>query len=200
MSCSVSGSLVNVLGIPALTVELGMTGAVDPAAAHEVAQQLPLAIAVHRVNDLPDELEVVARTSEAGFEDEIQAVRHRTHPVWGVQFHPESILTQHGKDLIANFLELAGLAPRVRVRQRLRRPVLHLQRFQARLQRGDLDAARLVELRVPEVASGDQHHGRQQHLLSVRIHGQSPLLITMTGRVSIADESGLSYRASRLNL
>ena len=36
------------------------------------------------------------------------ALRHREHPVWGVQFHPESILTQHGKDLIANFLELAA--------------------------------------------------------------------------------------------
>ncbi|MBM3907677.1 MAG: anthranilate/aminodeoxychorismate synthase component II, partial [Gemmatimonadetes bacterium] len=39
---------------------------------------------------------------------EIHAVRHRTHPVWGVQFHPESILTQEGRRLLANFLRLAA--------------------------------------------------------------------------------------------
>jgi anthranilate synthase/aminodeoxychorismate synthase-like glutamine amidotransferase len=38
---------------------------------------------------------------------EIHAVKHRTHPVWGVQFHPESVLTQDGKTLLKNFLELA---------------------------------------------------------------------------------------------
>jgi anthranilate synthase component II len=57
-------------------------------------------------SDLPDELEVVAWTAEAGFEDEIQAVRHRTHPVWGVQFHPESIASEHGQTLLRNFLTL----------------------------------------------------------------------------------------------
>jgi anthranilate/para-aminobenzoate synthase component II len=35
-------------------------------------------------------------------------VRHRRYPIWGVQFHPESILTQCGKDLLANFLRLAA--------------------------------------------------------------------------------------------
>ena len=34
-------------------------------------------------------------------------MRHRTHPVWGVQFHPESILTQHGKRILENFLRMA---------------------------------------------------------------------------------------------
>jgi anthranilate/para-aminobenzoate synthase component II len=38
---------------------------------------------------------------------EIHALRHREHPVWGVQFHPESILTQGGKQLLGNFLHLA---------------------------------------------------------------------------------------------
>jgi anthranilate synthase/aminodeoxychorismate synthase-like glutamine amidotransferase len=55
---------------------------------------------------LPRELEVLAHTSEPGWEDEIQAVRHRVHPVWGVQFHPESIASQRGRDLLANFLAL----------------------------------------------------------------------------------------------
>ncbi len=56
---------------------------------------------------IPQELEVVAWTDEAGWEDEIQAVRHREHPVWGVQFHPESIASEGGKALLANFLTLS---------------------------------------------------------------------------------------------
>jgi len=55
---------------------------------------------------LPDELEAVAWTDEPGWEQEIQAVRHREHPVWGVQFHPESIASEAGKDILRNFLEL----------------------------------------------------------------------------------------------
>ena len=55
---------------------------------------------------LPPELEILAWTDEPGFEDEIQALRHETHPVWGVQFHPESIASQGGRELMSNFLEL----------------------------------------------------------------------------------------------
>jgi anthranilate synthase component 2 len=54
---------------------------------------------------LPSELEIVAVASDDP--DEIHAVRHREHPVWGVQFHPESIMTQQGKAILANFLALA---------------------------------------------------------------------------------------------
>jgi anthranilate synthase component 2 len=57
---------------------------------------------------LPEELEVIAWTGEEGWTHEIQGMRHRRHPVWGVQFHPESIATTHGKDLIANFLRLSA--------------------------------------------------------------------------------------------
>jgi len=53
---------------------------------------------------LPDELEVVARAKDDPAE--IHAVRHRRHPVWGVQFHPESILTDHGKEILRNFLRI----------------------------------------------------------------------------------------------
>jgi len=56
-------------------------------------------------DSLPAELEVVARSKDDP--TEIHAVKHREHPVWGVQFHPESILTQHGKDILRNFLMLA---------------------------------------------------------------------------------------------
>ena len=55
---------------------------------------------------LPRELEVIARSVDDA--DEIHAVKHRTHPVWGVQFHPESIMTQNGKDILQNFLTLAA--------------------------------------------------------------------------------------------
>jgi anthranilate synthase/aminodeoxychorismate synthase-like glutamine amidotransferase len=55
---------------------------------------------------VPAELDVLACTDEEGWEDEIQAVRHRSHPVWGVQFHPESIASEAGRDLLLNFLGL----------------------------------------------------------------------------------------------
>jgi anthranilate synthase component 2 len=54
---------------------------------------------------IPDSLEILAVAADDPAE--IHAVRHRTHPVWGVQFHPESILTAHGKQLLRNFLDLA---------------------------------------------------------------------------------------------
>lgn len=57
-------------------------------------------------DSLPDTLEVLASTDD----QIIMAVRHRELPVWGVQFHPESILTQGGYLLLANFLRLAGIA------------------------------------------------------------------------------------------
>ncbi len=51
---------------------------------------------------LPDCLEVTAETAEG----EIMGLRHRTLPIWGVQFHPESIATEHGMEILKNFLEL----------------------------------------------------------------------------------------------
>jgi anthranilate synthase component 2 len=57
----------------------------------------------------PEVLEVTAWTQNAdGSVDEIMGVRHRQFNIEGVQFHPESILTQHGHDLLANFLKLQG--------------------------------------------------------------------------------------------
>jgi anthranilate synthase component 2 len=52
---------------------------------------------------LPDELEVSARTADG---ETIMALRHRTLPIEGVQFHPESVLTSHGRQMIENFLKM----------------------------------------------------------------------------------------------
>jgi anthranilate synthase component 2 len=54
---------------------------------------------------LPDCLEVTAWTQADGAMDEIMGVRHKELAVQGVQFHPESILTRHGHDLLRNFVE-----------------------------------------------------------------------------------------------
>lgn len=55
---------------------------------------------------LPESLEVTAWTeNDDGSVEEIMGLRHREHPVEGVQFHPESILTEHGHALLKNFLE-----------------------------------------------------------------------------------------------
>jgi anthranilate synthase component 2 len=61
-------------------------------------------------SSLPDCLEVNAETSDGI----IMGLRHKTHPVHGVQFHPESIASEQGHALLANFLEIAGLNPRRR--------------------------------------------------------------------------------------
>ena len=50
---------------------------------------------------LPECLQIIAFTSEG----EVMGVRHKEHPVVGVQFHPESILTEHGKRILLNFIE-----------------------------------------------------------------------------------------------
>ena len=93
-----------------------MHGKLSPVAhsADDLFEGLPTPLRVTRYHSLvidpeslPPELEVTARTDEAGWEDEIQAVRHRAWPLRGVQFHPESIASEGGRRLLANFLALS---------------------------------------------------------------------------------------------
>jgi anthranilate synthase component 2 len=55
---------------------------------------------------LPTVLEPIAWSTDPADAGEIQAMRHRSFPIWGVQFHPESLFSEHGKQLLANFLEM----------------------------------------------------------------------------------------------
>ncbi len=85
----------------------------------EIFEGLPSPLRVMRYHSLvvepatlPAVLEVTARATDSA--DEIHALRHREHPVWGVQFHPESVLTEGGKRMLQNFLGLARARGRAR--------------------------------------------------------------------------------------
>jgi para-aminobenzoate synthetase component II len=72
---------------------------------HGVFEGLPPSLEAGRYHSLaavrvPDELEVTARTADG----EVMGVRHRSLPIEGVQFHPESVLTPHGPRMLENFL------------------------------------------------------------------------------------------------
>ncbi len=55
-------------------------------------------------NTLPEDIEITAWTED---DNEIMGIKHKRYPIWGVQFHPESILTDYGKVLLKNFMELS---------------------------------------------------------------------------------------------
>jgi len=52
---------------------------------------------------LPEDIEITARSDDG----EIMAIEHKKYPIWGVQFHPESILTEYGHNLLENFLKMS---------------------------------------------------------------------------------------------
>jgi anthranilate synthase component 2 len=90
-----------------------MHGKVSPITHHGdgLFKGLPTPLRVTRYHSLvidpatvPDDLEVCAWTADPAADDEIQAVRHKRHPVWGVQFHPESVASEGGREILGNFL------------------------------------------------------------------------------------------------
>ncbi len=112
------------------------------------------------VAEVPDELEIVAWSQD----DVVMGLRHRSRPLWGVQFHPESICTQYGRELLANFRELAlahrgggapsharpapGRAYRVHVRAIAVAPdaeIAHRELFDAHEHRFWLDSSAVVD-------------------------------------------------------
>jgi anthranilate synthase component II len=96
--------------VRATRVMHGKTSQVEHSGTHIFAG-LPSPLEVMRYHSLviepgslPSDLEVLARSVDDP--TELHAVRHRQHPVYGVQFHPESVLTSGGKTILRNFLEL----------------------------------------------------------------------------------------------
>lgn len=86
---------------------------------HPLFQDIPSPVEVMRYHSLvvspdglPPELEVTAWSSDRAPGREIMALCHRTFPIFGVQFHPESIATDQGKRLLSNFLTMAGIGSR----------------------------------------------------------------------------------------
>jgi anthranilate synthase/aminodeoxychorismate synthase-like glutamine amidotransferase len=86
---------------------------------HPLFQHVPSPFEVMRYHSLvisPErfsgELDIIGWASDRPDRREIMAVRHRNFPIYGVQFHPESVATSHGKQLLANFFALAGISAR----------------------------------------------------------------------------------------
>jgi anthranilate synthase/aminodeoxychorismate synthase-like glutamine amidotransferase len=80
---------------------------------HPLFEGIPSPFEVMRYHSLvvapdtiPPELQTIAWSSDREPGREVMALAHRRYPVYGVQFHPESVATPHGKRLLANFLEL----------------------------------------------------------------------------------------------
>ena len=86
---------------------------------HPLFRGIPSPVEVMRYHSLvvspdnfPAQLEAIAWSSDRPDGQEIMALSHRTLPVYGVQFHPESVATLQGKRLLSNFLALAGITNR----------------------------------------------------------------------------------------
>jgi anthranilate synthase component 2 len=84
---------------------------------HPLFEGIPSPVEVMRYHSLvvspeevPEELEVIAWSGDRPRGQEIMALAHRSLPIYGVQFHPESVATLHGKRLLSNFLSLAGIS------------------------------------------------------------------------------------------
>ncbi|HEX2250091.1 MAG TPA: aminodeoxychorismate/anthranilate synthase component II [Gemmatimonadales bacterium] len=86
---------------------------------HRLFEQVPSPFEVMRYHSLvispdrfPRELDIIGWASDRPDRQEIMAICHRSLPIYGVQFHPESVATRHGKQLLANFFALANLPVR----------------------------------------------------------------------------------------
>ncbi len=101
------------------------------------------------VTELPDDLEAIAWTADGV----LMGLRHRTAPLWGVQFHPESIRTEYGRELLANFRNLA-LSHRDR---RPAVPTVTVTRAPYQVHVSKIDVAPHPEAAFRTLFAGEQH-------------------------------------------
>jgi len=112
---------------------------------------------------LPAELEIIAQTAEG----EIMGLKHKQHPTYGVQFHPESILTEHGKQILKNFLDVKPSQPMNT------EPVL-LKPFIAKIiNRADLSAEEAEQAMSVIMSGGATPAQIGAYLTALRMKGES---------------------------
>lgn len=104
--CEAFGGRVGYAG----TLMHGKTSRIRPEEGSALFRGMPDEFAVARYHslaaieeELPSCLRVTARTADG----EVMAIEHAEHPVFGVQFHPESVMTEHGAKILGNFIEIA---------------------------------------------------------------------------------------------
>ena len=141
---------------------------------------------------LPAELEVTASTAQG----EIMAIRHKQYPTFGVQFHPESILTEHGKAILRNFLEIKPPAILKTGEVDMLKPFIAKA-----INRVDLTAAEAQEA-MNVIKTGQATQAQiGAYLVALRMKGETVEEITGSARamrsnavrVELADRSSLIY-------
>ena len=141
---------------------------------------------------LPAELEVTASTAQG----EIMAIRHKQYPTFGVQFHPESILTEHGKAILRNFLEIKPPAILKTGEVDMLKPFIAKA-----INRVDLTAAEAQEA-MNVIMTGQATQAQiGAYLVALRMKGETVEEITGSARamrsnavrVELADRSNLIY-------
>lgn len=130
------------------------------------------------VASLPGDLEITSQTAD-GIP---MSVRHRHWPLYGVQFHPESVLTQHGHRLLENFLHLAGIAPSA-ARSRLEPAAPDLSTF---VLVDDTPAAAVVDSPIP-------FNALAENPLEIGLPGPADLSIDSTDDTSTRDGTPLTW-------
>jgi anthranilate phosphoribosyltransferase len=118
---------------------------------------------------LPDELEVTATTAEG----EVMGLRHKRYPIFGVQFHPESFLTQHGKQLLANFLAMKPIPVITSEEEDMLRPYIAKLVERQNLNAAEAEAA--MQIIMTGGATPAQIGG---YLVALRIKGETVEEIT----------------------
>ncbi len=141
---------------------------------------------------VPAELEVIASTAEG----EIMALRHKLYPTFGVQFHPESILTAHGKTILKNFLEIRPITNIKKGEDAMLKPYIAKA-----INRVDLTAAEAQEAMNVIMTGGATQAQIGAYLVALRMKGETVEEITGSARamranavkVQLGDRSTLVY-------